>query len=82
MLLPSEYYEGSLLKETVTEPCKPSQQSGKCIDLLYPPMPSAAQAKVDEDHSFNKKVQDGTVSPLEQVYFSCFSALSTMLTAH
>uniref|UniRef100_A0A914S9Z1 Laminin EGF-like domain-containing protein n=1 Tax=Parascaris equorum TaxID=6256 RepID=A0A914S9Z1_PAREQ len=68
VLLPSEYYEGSLLKERVTEPCHAhSTENVTCVDLLYPPLPVAARFDVNEDRTVNEISEDGAEAALEKV---------------
>ncbi|VDK44418.1 unnamed protein product [Anisakis simplex] len=68
VLLPSEYYEGSLLKERITEPCEANNtQNSTCIDLLYPPLPVASRFDVNDDRTVNEIAEDGSETILEKV---------------
>ncbi|VDM41094.1 unnamed protein product [Toxocara canis] len=68
VLLPSEYYEGSLLMERVTEPCQAqSAHNSTCVDLLYPPLPVASRVDVSEDRTINEIAEDGSETVLDKV---------------
>lgn len=59
-MLPSEYYEGTVLKERIFEPCQAhDSQNTTCFDLLYPPLPIASRADVVE-HGFITEEQNDT----------------------
>lgn len=68
VLLPSEYYEGTLLKESPNEPCEGlSKEKNNCVDFLYPPLKTAARTSV-EDGLMTETIEDETVrKPLEKV---------------
>uniref|UniRef100_A0A1I8EZU5 Uncharacterized protein n=3 Tax=Wuchereria bancrofti TaxID=6293 RepID=A0A1I8EZU5_WUCBA len=49
VLLPSEYYEGTVLKERIFEPCQATDsQNTTCLELLYPPLPTTSRADIIE----------------------------------
>ncbi|TMS36985.1 hypothetical protein L596_004022 [Steinernema carpocapsae] len=70
VLVPREYYEGSLLHERVTEPCLAvNSDHTTCVDMLYPPLPASARADVTdpEKNSINLVDADGNKVPLDKV---------------
>lgn len=57
-MLPSEYYEGTVLKEHIFQPCKAlDSENTTCFDSLYPPLPVASRAEFIE-HGFIMKEQN------------------------
>ncbi|PAV91610.1 hypothetical protein WR25_08453 isoform F [Diploscapter pachys] len=71
VLLPSEYYEATLLRQPTPPPClsNASVTAGPpCLDLLYPPLPSPVRAdEADGEKVFNYVDSDGITTPLEKV---------------
>ncbi|KAK6031034.1 hypothetical protein OSTOST_02822 [Ostertagia ostertagi] len=49
VVLPAEYYLGTILKERAAPPCEANNaHNSTCVDLLYPPMAIAARADITE----------------------------------
>ncbi|KAK6049530.1 hypothetical protein COOONC_12966, partial [Cooperia oncophora] len=69
VVLPAEYYQGTILKERAAPPCEANNaHNSTCVDLLYPPMAIAARADVNEKTDTFKEVQiDGTTVDLKPV---------------
>jgi hypothetical protein len=56
-LVPSEYYTGSQLKHQSASPCPALQMNmSVCLDMVYPPWPSAANVGMMDMHADNHKV--------------------------
>lgn len=67
-MLPSEYYEGTELKERVFEPCQTvNLQNSTCVDLLYPPLPVASRVDAAEKAAIMEEKKDGTMTQTEKV---------------
>ncbi|OZC11109.1 laminin EGF-like protein [Onchocerca flexuosa] len=70
VLLPSEYYEGTMLKERIFEPCQAfDSQNVTCLDLLYPPLPIASRADVTENLLIMEEQNDNSTLKVEKVKF-------------
>ncbi|XGW07796.1 hypothetical protein V3C99_010722 [Haemonchus contortus] len=69
VVLPAEYYLGTILKERAAPPCEANNaHNSTCVDLLYPPMAIAARADVTENTDTFKEVKmDGTTTDLSMV---------------
>ncbi|VDO27999.1 unnamed protein product [Haemonchus placei] len=69
VVLPAEYYLGTILKERAAPPCEANNaHNSTCVDLLYPPMAIAARVDVTENTDTFKEVKmDGTTSDLSMV---------------
>ncbi|EYC06964.1 hypothetical protein Y032_0073g800 [Ancylostoma ceylanicum] len=69
VVLPSEYYLGTVLKEREALPCEAhTAHNTTCVDLLYPPMAVAARSDVTEHKDAFKEVKiDGTTTELKMV---------------
>ncbi|VDM96599.1 unnamed protein product [Thelazia callipaeda] len=68
VLLPSEYYEGTVLKERVFEPCHAlDSHNTTCFDMLYPPFPFTSRADITGYGSFMQKQKNGSMSLLEKI---------------
>ncbi|KIH44143.1 hypothetical protein ANCDUO_25841, partial [Ancylostoma duodenale] len=67
VVLPSEYYLGTVLKEREALPCEAhTAHNTTCVDLLYPPMAIAARSDVTEQKDKFKEVKiDGTTTDLK-----------------
>ncbi|VDM61018.1 unnamed protein product [Angiostrongylus costaricensis] len=71
VVLPAEYYLGSILKERAAPPCEAhTAYNTTCVDLLYPPMAMSARVDVTENPDTFKEVHmDGTTSDLKKVMY-------------
>ncbi|CAD6197231.1 unnamed protein product [Caenorhabditis auriculariae] len=69
VILPAEYYEGQALRERAPPPChSKSTKNATCIDLLYPPLTSAARADLEDGQdTFSYVNKDGTTTTLDMV---------------
>ncbi|VDP12271.1 unnamed protein product [Onchocerca flexuosa] len=68
VLLPSEYYEGTMLKERIFEPCQAfDSQNVTCLDLLYPPLPIASRADVTENLLIMEEQNDNSTLKVEKI---------------
>ena len=66
--MPAEYYEAPLLKETVHRPCLATQDPEElCIDLLYPPLPTAQRIDAGSPHVFQEVDSDGNEKQLNDM---------------
>lgn len=60
VLLPSEYYDASILSEKVYKPCLAKQdQDELCVDLLYPPLPNAQRIDSSNLENFQNVDKNG-----------------------
>ncbi|KAK0397427.1 hypothetical protein QR680_002123 [Steinernema hermaphroditum] len=78
VLIPREFYEGSLLHERVTEPCLAvGSENTSCVDMLYPPLPHAARADVTdpEQKPIYQINADGNKMPLDNVPIEIIPAI-------
>ncbi|VDK75274.1 unnamed protein product [Litomosoides sigmodontis] len=63
VLLPSEYYEGTALKERIFEPCKAlDSHNTTCLHSLYPPLPTASRTEVIEHGPIMKQQNNGSTT--------------------
>ncbi|KAM3726093.1 Laminin-like protein [Dirofilaria immitis] len=68
VLLPSEYYEGTVLKEHIFEPCLAlDSQNTTCFDLLYPPLPIASRADITEHGLIMGKENDNSTLQVKKI---------------
>ncbi|KAL3982290.1 Laminin EGF-like (Domains III and V) family protein [Acanthocheilonema viteae] len=68
VLLPSEYYEGTVLKERIFEPCKAfDSQNTICFDSLYPPLPLASRADVTKHGFIMEEQNDSSTVQVEKI---------------
>uniref|UniRef100_A0A915PQH1 Laminin subunit alpha n=1 Tax=Setaria digitata TaxID=48799 RepID=A0A915PQH1_9BILA len=72
VILPAEYYEGTVLKDRIFEPCQAiDSQNITCSDLLYPPLPIAYRADIAQHGVVmeeEKEIKNSTLQiPTEKV---------------
>uniref|UniRef100_A0A914HKE2 Uncharacterized protein n=1 Tax=Globodera rostochiensis TaxID=31243 RepID=A0A914HKE2_GLORO len=59
VLIPSEYYQGQALTERIIEPCR-ANETENCVELLYPPIPTAAKVQAIAELDKFEEVEPGT----------------------
>ncbi|VDO15754.1 unnamed protein product [Brugia timori] len=68
VLLPSEYYEGTVLKERIFEPCQVTgSQNTTCLELLYPPLPTMSRANIIEYGPITEEQNDSSTQRVEKI---------------